>query len=588
MLEQEAMYPWSPFMASKSSHAQKFPAAKPGDASSSKRTETVAATQWRNDDVGEETALTSSDGANTNGTRWRSTSNATIEWILSQSEHAAEGPPAATTPPSHADLHGRLDAAQDLAASMHQTVASQLRGSIAGNNSLDVPASTPPFSHDENCRTVAEGDPCWGALRWAVRYGIIHHPDWYPNLTRHSSMREFQTFLHLRGEGHCPRPCTEATLAASGQEKIVQRCRAVQRGSLCDEAVRWAMNLGIALYPQWYPGLSKQSSFEEFQALLQQRPSTGCPPPCPADSSIQQHDDRAVDPQIPGPTAAAGAVLQVPGTVTRAAMTSTKAMTTEAPTPPLVQLPAKVSSDLLEIPPPLNPLGPKPRERVIFMYRAQSDADYPIENVNAADLMGVLWYLHNEVVPYCPRKYGITRILRLKVTLRNPMMPYVAFDYGQCTMAHCGRLWREHGFAVGCQNVAYGADLDRGHLGLAGHWYSLPGPCPSQDRKHKDASCRLAEPGGACQNVTGRMNCMYHVEHAGEVRLDELEGIADYKAFCRAGNLEYSKVADRGRNLSFWDGKTDLARCRWRYNTIMRAFRMKYPKAPNMLGWYSC
>jgi hypothetical protein len=339
------------------------------------------------------------------------------------------------------------------------------------------------------------------------------------------------------------------------------------------------MGYGVALYPQWYPGLSKQSKFEDFQALLQQRPSTGCPPPCSADVRIKQHGNRAVDSQMLPQAAAAGAVFPVPATVTQAATTSTT---------PQVQLPVDVSTNLLEIPPPPDPVGPKPKERVIYMYRAQSDVDYPIENVNAADLVGVLWYLHNEVVPYCPRKYDITRILRLKVTIRNPMMPYVAFDFGQCTMPHCGRLWREHGFAVGCQNVAYGADLDRGQGGLHGHWYSLPGPCPSQNRKHKDATCRLAEPGGACRNVTGSRDCMYHVEHAGEVRLDELEGIQDYKAFCRAGNLEYSKVADKGRNLSFWDGKTNLALCRWRYNTIMRAFRMKHPHKPDMLDWYTC
>ena len=29
-------------------------------------------------------------------------------------------------------------------------------------------------------------------------------------------------------------------------------------------------------------------------------------------------------------------------------------------------------------------------------YRAMSDSSYPLENVNAANAAGVMWYLHNE------------------------------------------------------------------------------------------------------------------------------------------------------------------------------------------------
>ena len=31
-----------------------------------------------------------------------------------------------------------------------------------------------------------------------------------------------------------------------------------------------------------------------------------------------------------------------------------------------------------------------------YVYRAMGDSSYPLENVNAANAAGVMWYLHNE------------------------------------------------------------------------------------------------------------------------------------------------------------------------------------------------
>merc|ERR1712194_671864 len=98
-------------------------------------------------------------------------------------------------------------------------------------------------------------------------------------------------------------------------------------------------------------------------------------------------------------------------------------------------------------------------KQTFYMYRAQSEAEYPMENVNTGDLPGVLWYLHNEIVTMCPRKYGVIRIKRLRITVQNDLAltspwfysPYVAFDRGKCTVPGCTSIWKQKGFAVGCQ-----------------------------------------------------------------------------------------------------------------------------------------
>jgi len=222
------------------------------------------------------------------------------------------------------------------------------------------------------------------------------------------------------------------------------------------------------------------------------------------------------------------------------------------------------------------------------MYRAQSDVDYALENVNTADLAGLLWYLHNEVVTMCPRKYNITRVLRLKVTLFRPIIPYVAFDMGRCTVPECEDIWETQGYPVGCQGVVYGVVPPAWNGGIRGQWYSLPGRCPSMVNGNKSPECIAAAPGGACRKAEPNGDCSYHVEHAGEVRLDELTGIDNYDAFCKAGNMEYDSVTDRGRHFSFWDGKTNITKCRWRYEILLEAFHNKYPDLPATINTLTC
>eukprot|EP00930_Biecheleria_cincta_P045960 TRINITY_DN31682_c0_g1_i1.p1 TRINITY_DN31682_c0_g1~~TRINITY_DN31682_c0_g1_i1.p1 ORF type:complete len:397 (+),score=69.55 TRINITY_DN31682_c0_g1_i1:81-1271(+) len=225
--------------------------------------------------------------------------------------------------------------------------------------------------------------------------------------------------------------------------------------------------------------------------------------------------------------------------------------------------------------------SPKFENRTFFMYRVQSDESYPFENVNAANVPGILWYLEKEVVrSVCPRKFSITRILRFLVTVHPPKSyphnfgEFVAFDQGVCTTPTCMKGYSKTGYVVGCQNqtgVPYRDAV----------WYSLPGPCPNTALTERHTShCRHRYPGGMCSHPNGENDCTWHAEPAGVVSLSDVEGIADYNDFCANHGNEYT--------MPFWDGRgVDIFNNR-RINQIKIIFRDKFPSMPYDMPEPSC
>lgn len=245
-------------------------------------------------------------------------------------------------------------------------------------------------------------------------------------------------------------------------------------------------------------------------------------------------------------------------------------------------------------------------QTVFYMYRAQSSKDYPPVNINLADIGGVLWYLHHEIVCMTPRKYHVTRILRYKVTVKNTdvlrkamhhdFAPFVAFDSGKCTVPTCDEIWNKWGFVVGCQVI--GGDSAKYSRQVpcdsaqchAGAWYSLPGPCPVMDYKSKSDGCKRGQPGGACStsDVTGEAHCTYHAEEAGWVDMNEYTFIRNYSGFIEEGRREYDPQTDRGVRFSFWDGLQDQSKCNWRMNRLQLLFKKKFPDLPALLEPPAC
>lgn len=251
-----------------------------------------------------------------------------------------------------------------------------------------------------------------------------------------------------------------------------------------------------------------------------------------------------------------------------------------------------------------------------YMYRAQDNDEYPLINFNAADLAGVMWYLHHEVVMVCPRKFNVTRIRRLKVTVQNTCNlkkiegsqfgPYVSFDQGRCTIGGCQHFWDSYGFVVGCQHIPYNQGMWAAYCTPQpdgkchrAHWYSLPGPCPTGTRWYKSPECLAQNPGGNCNtsghsgDPTGARDCTYQLEEdAGEVYLDELYNW-DYNCW-QGHNMEYNNVTDTGANdaggerVTFWQGIYEPDKCLNRVKAVQDKFKEKYPHMPYQIAQPDC
>ncbi|CAK0835920.1 unnamed protein product [Prorocentrum cordatum] len=57
-------------------------------------------------------------------------------------------------------------------------------------------------------------------------------------------------------------------------------CQEAAEGSACHSAVAWLRKEGLATHPEWYPGYSSTSTFEEVQDMLHGLGKAQCPRPC--------------------------------------------------------------------------------------------------------------------------------------------------------------------------------------------------------------------------------------------------------------------------------------------------------------------
>eukprot|EP00930_Biecheleria_cincta_P029829 TRINITY_DN20697_c0_g2_i1.p1 TRINITY_DN20697_c0_g2~~TRINITY_DN20697_c0_g2_i1.p1 ORF type:complete len:469 (-),score=73.79 TRINITY_DN20697_c0_g2_i1:57-1304(-) len=401
-----------------------------------------------------------------------------------------------------------------------------------------VPAVMPPPAA---CRTVTPlGDPkCWSEMMWIKEHGIYEQKEVYAGITSSSTTKELQIAAMQSGwKTHCAvMPC--------GDDAV--ECLPANQGCVADAAA----SVGAWLETQ----------------------------------------DEAETCQVPKMAVEGRCVCP----------------------PHMVSDPVEVCA-----------LAHEPQKMTFYMYRAQSDAAYQMENVNMADAAGVMWYLHREVVQSVPRKFNITRVLRYLVTVKNTNAvfqeqatiyanahvgkqfgPFAAYDNAHCTATGCHDDLKQFGNAVGCQSIdiseyAYNRPLASPLCNPAdnpacssGSWFSLPGPCPLEPMARKTDSCKKEQPGGACDNPDGSSTCTYKTYFAGQVSLDELEGIPNYGTWWKnasgpTGNIEYDVLSDRGKGTTFWDNRNDADAAQRRVESLIRVFANKYSMLPPDLPSPAC
>lgn len=238
----------------------------------------------------------------------------------------------------------------------------------------------------------------------------------------------------------------------------------------------------------------------------------------------------------------------------------------------------------------------------LMLYRAQSQQDYPMRNVNVADLAGVMWYLHNEIMGFADaensiRHFNITRIIRFKAVVWNPkefwdlyhtkFAPYIAYNAAKCSAEGCDQ-YATYGAPVGCQIAAKAVANYQSVVGGDPVWLSLPGPCPLHEYGAKTPECVWQSPGGDCgsgKDITGSKDCSFVLTWYGEVRLDHFlptyEGTSqpiDFKSFLAMGGREYDRDTDQGTYNTFWDGVHDATANNGRMQAVLNRFDELYPQ----------
>ncbi|CAK0863416.1 unnamed protein product [Prorocentrum cordatum] len=151
---------------------------------------------------------------------------------------------------------------------------------------VETPAVQAQLPASASCQAPIEGDECHKRVVWAMEKGAVKYPAQFAPLTSSSSFEDFQRHLHAmpKFSNVCPEPCAARAVEIVVPAPLPQVCHTSVDGEACYRKVMWAMESGVAKYPDWFFPLTNTSKFEDVQRHLHGIPkfSIVCPEPCAA------------------------------------------------------------------------------------------------------------------------------------------------------------------------------------------------------------------------------------------------------------------------------------------------------------------
>jgi len=89
----------------------------------------------------------------------------------------------------------------------------------------------------------------------------------------------------LHSDDECAEDRTDCALTALQHRGVLTKrmdCHTAVKGEGCFDEVTWAREVGLRTHPDWYPGLTADSSAADFQLLIHDQEPGKCPIPCGA------------------------------------------------------------------------------------------------------------------------------------------------------------------------------------------------------------------------------------------------------------------------------------------------------------------